>query len=451
MKDGTSEASVYGSSVSRASLIDTFRTISSIVLPTFGKGIIIRRPTMEAAAERMGFDTGAVKAMQRLRRKYGPGPLHLPIPGRPQLLLFDPADVSRTLNETPRPFATDTTEKRAALNHFEPDNVLIADPDRRRTLRPLHEEALRTRDAVHPLNVRFREIVEYEFGNVLREAANEIGWPAFAEAWFRVVRRTVLGDRARNDEELTELLNALRRRVNWAFLRSRDRAKRKRLHACLQHYIAHPEEGSLVSMMRRDTKYSPSSQIAQWLFAFDPAGMTTFRTLALLASHPKFGLRAREEGGEIHSSSDFQKSFTRRCVLEALRLWPTTPVILRQTIKDLSCNGTPLRRGTGVIIFTPFFGRDDEKLDFANRMSPEIWNVSDADALPEFGIFPFSGGPAICPAHNLVPFVAWLTISVILGEMDLSLLSPKLDVNRLPGTLNHFNIRLGVARRRFKS
>jgi hypothetical protein len=106
----------------------------------------------------------------------------------------------------------------------------------------------------------------------------------FAAAWFRMVRRIVLGDRARDDEDLTSLLNSLRRRANWAFFLPQDRARRRHLHERLQQYLANPENGSLVSMLPADVRYQPSSQIAQWLFAFDPAGMATFRTLALLAS-----------------------------------------------------------------------------------------------------------------------------------------------------------------------
>jgi hypothetical protein len=77
-----------------------------------------------------------------------PAPLLLAIPGRPQLLLFDPRDVARVLTGSPHPFRMDTKEKRAA--HFEPGNVLIADPNRRAALRPLHETALATSTAVHP-------------------------------------------------------------------------------------------------------------------------------------------------------------------------------------------------------------------------------------------------------------------------------------------------------------
>src|SRR5205814_3959596 len=178
------------------------------------------------------------------------------------------------------------------------------------------------------------------------------------------------------------------------------------LHERLQRYLTDAEKGSLVSMMPADARYEPSSQIAQWLFAFDPAGMTTFRTLALLASHRQFVERAREEALQDRTPEDARQSFIRRCVLEALRLWPTTPAILRETTEEVSWNDCRVRKGTGIIIFTPFFGRDDEKLDFANKMSPDIWERSQNDALAELGIVPFSGGPAICPAHNLVPLLA---------------------------------------------
>src|SRR3954447_3878242 len=184
MSDRAEANAARRGALARASSIDTLHVFGSVMLPTFGKGIFIRRPTMEAAAERMGFDTGAVKAMQRLRRKHGPAPLLLAIPGRPQLLLLDPADVIKVLNGTPRPFRTDTNEKRAALNHFEPGNVLVADPGRRAELRPLHEAALHTSNAVHPLAFRFRDIIRDECRSFLSADVSEITWPMFAAAWF---------------------------------------------------------------------------------------------------------------------------------------------------------------------------------------------------------------------------------------------------------------------------
>jgi cytochrome P450 len=428
----------------RASLTDTLRIFAGVMLPTFGKGILIRRPAMEAAAERMGFDTGAVTTMQYLRRKYGTTPLLLAIPGRPQVVLFDPRDVAKVLSGSPYPFRTDTKEKRAALNHFEPGNVLIADPNRRTTLRPLHEAALATSTTIHPLVLRFREVIRSEYRSILRADGCEIAWNMFAAAWFRMVRRIVLGDRARDDEHLTNLLDSLRRRANWAFFLPQDRTRRRRLHDLLQQYLTNPEDGSLVSMLPADARDRSSSQIAQWLFAFDPAGMATFRTLALLACHRQFMERAREEALNNQAPADAHQSFIRRCVLESLRLWPTTPAILRETVEDISRNNCHIAKGTGIIIFTPFFARDDEKLDFAHIMSPDIWEQSQNDALVPLSIIPFSSGPAICPAHNLVPLLACLVIKAVLAETTLSLIVPKLDPQRLPGTLNHFDIRLAA-------
>jgi hypothetical protein len=80
MSEATDARSGQGG-VARASLIDTLDIFGSILLPTFGKGILIRRPAMEAAAERGGLNTGAVKTMQRLRQKYGLASLLLAIPG----------------------------------------------------------------------------------------------------------------------------------------------------------------------------------------------------------------------------------------------------------------------------------------------------------------------------------------------------------------------------------
>jgi cytochrome P450 len=308
----------------------------------------------------------------------------------------------------------------------------------------LHEAALGTSNTVHPLASRFSEVIGQEYRSVVRSAAREITWALFANAWFRVVRRIVLGDQARDDDDLTKLLNRLRRRANWAFFLQQDRAGRRHLHERLQQYLTQAEEGSLASMLSADPQYEPSSQVAQWLFAFDPAGMTTFRTLALLACHRQSMKRAREEALQGQPPGDARQSFTRRCVLEALRLWPTTPVILRETTEDVSWNGCPIKNGTGVIIFTPFFGRDDESLEFANKMAPEIWERSKNDALGELGIIPFSDGPAICPAHNLVPLIACLVINAMLADNVFSLLAPQLVPGKLPGTLNHFEIRLGA-------
>ncbi|MBY5405559.1 cytochrome P450 [Rhizobium leguminosarum] len=431
--------------INRASWIDTLRVVAAVMVPTAAKGIIIRRPITERLAQRQGLDTGAVKQMQRLVKKYGRAPLLLPIPFRPQLLILDPVDVSTVLQCSPQPFATATREKRAALAHFEPENVLISDASQRAELRPIHEHALASADRLHPSTARFKAIVDTELLEVLNgigsDGRNELDWSAFSPAWFRIVRRIVLGDLARNDVTLTKTLNDLRSRANWAFAASIDRRKRRQFHQQLGQYLRQPGEGSLIGRLPKGSDFGLESQVAQWLFAFDAAGIAIFRTLALLACHPSYWAKAVDEAKD----PELDRPFTRNCLLEALRLWPTTPVILRELTEDIKTGDRTVARGTGVVIFAPFFHRDPE-LAYANRMEPSIWGPN--DALPAVGFVPFSAGAAICPAHNLVPTTASLAIGTLLSGTDVMLLQPSLTVDDLPGTLNHFDIRLRLSRQR---
>lgn len=94
--------------VPRASFPDTLGTLAEVFLPTIGKGVIIRRPAMVALAERLDLDRRAVRRMQRLRRKYGSGPLLIRLPWRSLAVILDPAHVDRVLGESPEPFATET-------------------------------------------------------------------------------------------------------------------------------------------------------------------------------------------------------------------------------------------------------------------------------------------------------------------------------------------------------
>jgi hypothetical protein len=79
--------------------------------------MLIRRPTMEATAQRMGFDTGAVKTCRACAENTGR--LRFCSQFR-LLLLFDPGDVGTVLNGTPPPFRTDTMKSAATLNFFIP-------------------------------------------------------------------------------------------------------------------------------------------------------------------------------------------------------------------------------------------------------------------------------------------------------------------------------------------
>lgn len=452
--------------VTQASLLDDGRILASVIAPTIAKGTIKRRPSVEALAQHHGLDTSALKLLQDLRRKYGSGPLLVSILFRSQVLVLSAADAAQVLTETPEIFSSASKEKKSALRHFEQGNILIADDEMRSRLRPVHERALATGEKIHPFARRMREVVDQELQLLGDEFGGEKGgqfdmdWDLFGKIWSRVILRIALGDSARDDQELVNTLNDIRQRGNWGFMAFTDESKLEEYRAQVSRYLERREEGSLVSRLPTSSSHAPNansedeldlpSQVAQWLFAFDAAALATFRALALLASHPEHQDTARKEA----SNGDVDLPFLRSVFLESVRLWPTSPAILRELKQDHQIGGKLVEKGTGVVIFTPFFHRDDgnEKLGsgVANRICPGQWKDK-GEVVEEKGLFPFSFGPAMCPAHHLVPLVASLVMGGMLGRgreggmgLELELLQPKMDVESLPGTLDNFEVVLRV-------
>jgi cytochrome P450 len=445
------------SSLPRATVGESLGVFAGVLAPNIAKGPIIRRPRMVALAERMDLDHRSVKRMQQLRNKYGTGPLMLRVPVREQAIVLDPEHLRRVLDQSPDPFSTASDEKRAALSHFEPKGALITPPGpERQDRRRFNEQVLQSDNPMHRLSERFIGVVEEEAEQLLAEVhgrGGELEWEAFIEAWFRVVRRVVFGDAARDDREMRKLTNQLRSDGNWAFLKPKRHRVRARFFERLNGHLARAEEGSLAQVIasvpkRRST--APDHQVPQWLFAFDPAGMTTFRALALLATHPEQAGQAREEfRARTTASAEPRLPFLRACILESLRLWPTTPMVLRQTTEETTWETGVMPANTGVLIYAPFFHRDEQRLPFAHRFAPEVWMEEGRDdqAAPprDWPLIPFSGGPAICPGRNLVLLLTSHMLGLLVSEGRLRLAdSDRMEPGNLPGTLNNYGLRFRV-------
>jgi len=436
-----------GDTLPTAGVLDTLALAVDVFAPTFAKGVIIRRPGAEAVAERLDLDRRAVQRMQKLRNKYGPGPLMLPLPLRKQAVVFAPEHVRRVLDESPEPFATASSEKRAALSHFEPQGVLVSHGPERADRRRFNEAVLESDRAVHHMAERFLPLVDEEAGRILAAARDkgELDWDTFSQGWYRLARRVVFGDGASDDLELHDLTVALRKAANWAFLHPKKRATQARFFARIKHYLERAEPGSLAAVIARTPITAatlPHQQVPQWLFAFDAAGMTTFRALALLATHPQQAAQARKEIRNKPGIGRKHLPFLRATVLESLRLWPTTPAILRQTTRATAWEQGTMPAKTGVLLFAPFFHRDDQRLPYANRFAPEVWLEERQDEWP---LIPFSGGPATCPAKNLVLMLTSAMLAALIDGRAPRLVSDNpLDPVRLPGSLNNFSLRFAA-------
>ena len=132
-------------------------------------------------------------------------------------------------------------------------------------------------------------------------------------------------------------------------------------------------------------------------------------------------------------------------MLEAVRLWPTTPVILRETTSATELAGRPCRAGRWCSICSAFFHRDGERHTWADDFTPRLWSGED----PRAALVPFSGGPAVCAGQDLVLFLTSTFLAGLLDGQEIRQTSrPTIRPGRpLPGTLDPFHLRFTIGPR----
>ncbi len=216
----------------------------------------------------------------------------------------------------------------------------------------------------------------------------------------------------------------------------------------MQEYVVRAEPGSLAELVASvpvPDEDDRVGQVPQWLFAFDAAAMATFRALALLAGHPDEAAQARTEFAGRHLDEPQGLPLLRASVLESVRLWPTTLVILRDTTAPTAWTGGTLPPGTALLIVSAFFHRDDRSLPNADRFDPGQWLDGRAEATPT--LVPFSAGPAVCPGRELVLYTASTVLATLLehGPPVFAGPAPLSADQPLPRTLDPFTlqVRLG--------
>jgi cytochrome P450 len=446
MATATPPSPVGSEPVPEASFADSAWITARVLLPLLARGLIVRRPPVVALAERLDLDRDAVRELQALRVRYGPGPVRIKLPAKELAVVLDPGDAQDILERSPVPFAADTTEKSEALGHFQPAGVLASSPEDRPDRRRFNEQALETGNPMHRLAPELTAGMREEVDGLVAEvrATGTLTWDAFITTWWRVVRRVVFGAGAADDHEVTDQLGALRSKANWSYLARTDDELRERFLGNVARHLARAEPGSLAGLMAQlpaDSHTRVEEQVPQWLFAYDPGGIAAWRALALLSAHPDHARRADEELASATGPGPHEHRFLRAAVLDGLRLWPTTPAVLRETLEDTEWRGRNLPAGTSLLIFAGLFHRDDTRLEYANRFAPEIW-LDDAEER-RWPLIPFSAGPVRCPGRELVLLTTSTVMAALLEAFELQLDPPSRlrGDEPLPSVLDPFGLR----------
>ena len=438
-----------------ASLVEGVRFTLQAMVPNVVQGLFRRRPRAVAAATKLNADRHAVGLIGGIRRSHGPGPVWVRVGTDQMLLVLSTEDVRRVLEGSPDPFAPDPDAKRRGMSHFQPDALTISRGEAWENRRGFAEAVLDTAKPVHRLADRFVAVAREEGAVLLEEVggagSGELRWDAFHLAFQRITRRVVLGDAAGDDEELTDLLATLMDEANRL---PKERSESfEPFMTKLRGYVEAAEAGSLVGLFGEapsDVETRVERQLTHWLFAMgDTLPANAFRALALIASHPRQRAAVEAElaaaGGEggWEAGGVASLAYLEACLEEAMRLWPTTPVLSRETLGVTEWDGAPAPSGTQVLISNTFNHRDPERHEFADRFAPEEWTKG--GAAEDWSFNHFSHGPQGCPGAGLALLLGKAVLADLMRQRRVRLLEPKLDPDQpLPHMLDFFRLRFAA-------
>ena len=427
------------------SVIEGVRFTAQVGVPNVLQGLFRKRELPTKVAGVAKADTFGFALVHGLVKKYGPSPFFVRVAKDEALLLTDPDDIEFVLSGSPEPFASDPPAKKAGMSAFQPDALTLSRGDLWRNRRTFAESVLQTDQPLHSLAPRMLVVAAEEAATL----TGEIGYHELNAAFQRLTRRVVFGDAAADDTEVTALLGRLMaagNRTPGAPAEGYDDLIER-----ISSYVDAAEPGSLVSLVAQaphDDQTSTAGQVVHWLFAMgDTLPANLIRALALVGSHPE---QRHEVYAELKAvdvtvpSAVAALDYLAGVILEAMRLWPTTPLFGRVTAREVTFpGGQTLPEGTQILIYNVFNHRNPERVEFADRFAPGEWARGDAGTSWSFNFF--SHGPQGCPGAGMSVFLGQAFLASLLDRATPELLTPSLTAGKpLPRGLELFSIKVGL-------
>jgi cytochrome P450 len=428
----------------KASLAESLRFVSAGLVPAVVRGLFKPRRGASKVLTQADADRRGAEALAAIRRKHGGQGARL-LGGR-MVTLWGVDALREVLDRSAVDFGSDAGAKAKGMAHFQPDALTVSRGEEWRNRRAFNEYVLATSERVHPDAERFLSVVADEVGAL--SVGDELTWPDFERLFDKITLRVVFGDRARDEEELTGLLEKLMEEANWIVGLGSD-GEFHDFYGLLERQLLDPEPGSLVARIAdapQTDRTRVVHQIPHWMFATrDTLGANTYRALATVVGLGPVLERVREEmsGRDLSSPADVDgMRYLEGCLEEAMRLWPSTPLIARETTRSTSLVGCPLDEGTQVMILNVFNHRDAEQIPDAHRLRPERWMDGERD----YRFNHLSNGSQDCPGGALVLLLGKAVLARMLERFSLRLEEPALDADAdLPYMLDFFSVRFGVS------
>jgi cytochrome P450 len=402
------------------------------IVPYYLRGIFTKNELWISFWNRVHPDPLAVNFVRRLRQKYKSNYFYIYFLKTKSLVVLDLDGITRVLDHSPTPYAADPDLKRKGMSHFQPNALTISRGEEWKDRRQFNEAVLASRERLHPLADQFLRAIDQATERLTANAGQYLVWDHFDHLFKRVTLEIIFGHEARDDVALAERLTAMMRESNRVFLLGKSK-EFDLFYKRIRHYLESAETGSLAAMCKRapsTTQTKVENQIPHWMFAMmETLATNTMRALALIVSHSGVESRVRQEiqnnGAQTPEAVD-RLNLLEGCVQEAMRLWPTTPMLMRHTLRDDVLGGNTIPSGTQVVILNGFNHRDWETNPDAGTFRPEFW----LDKRSDYRFNHLSNGTQACVGKNLALFIAKAVIATLLVRGRYVLRRPKLKIRK---------------------
>ncbi|MEA2449758.1 MAG: hypothetical protein QOG63_1690 [Thermoleophilaceae bacterium] len=433
-----------------ASLVDSLRVVVTGLLPTLVRGLFVPRKRAMKLLTALNTDARAVAVLRDIRSKHGGQGARL-LGGR-MAVVWGVDAIREVLDQSAEVYDSGSGAKEKGMCHFQPEALTLSSGEDWRDRRAFNESVLASSTAAHPDGERFLAVVADEVERLRVGGAVKLDWDKFEELFDHITLRVIFGDRSRGDQELTGLLETLMGEANRIVGVGEPTDEYYELYALLERKLADPEPGSLLARFAdapQTDRTRVTHQIPHWMFAMrDTLGANAYRALAAIAASPATEQAVRDEIEDVDLRDPEAVAglrYLEGCLAEAMRLWPTTPLLARETMRETTLAGDQLDEGTQVMLINAFNHRDTDEVPDADRFNPRRWESGEAD----YRFNHLSNGTQNCPGGPLVYLLGKAVIARMLDEYDLNLLEPELPMpGPLPEMLDFYAIRFDAAVRR---
>ena len=408
------------------------------VAPLTLQGLFVRQKFWVQLFSLIQHDPQMQRFCTHLRRHYQADLVYVRMLFTKTLLVLNHADAAQVLQDSPLIYGP-PNGKINGMSHFQPGAVTLSTGAAWRVRRAYNDAALTLDLHADP----FARLIAAEVHATCSAVRNHLRWRHLDDLFERITLQIVFGAGVKDPAPLTAL-HKMMRQAN-RFLTFRQSRHYDAFDATIRNALRYPPPNGLVSTCPHAdaTITRPHNQVPHWLFALrDTLAENTARALVAVLANPAMRTRINDSinGLDLTQSASVQSlTLLEASVQEAMRLWPSTPLLTRKTLASTVLGHALLPTGLQVIVPNNFLHRDTENIPDANQFRPARWQ-----SRTDHRYNHLSNGPQVCAGKDLALFIAVAVIANLMQHHDWHLQSPQLSSDEAPATHNHYRLSLSI-------